>query len=253
MFMKKAMEAFERATIDELAEGVMEDPETGELVCLVCGKGFLPGEVFPVDGRFFDARSAARMHAEREHGSRFMSLLNLMRQWGGLSEIQARLLEAFFLGHDDERIAKELGISRSTVRNHRFRMKERVRQAKVFLAMNRILERNQKAETRLVEFGAKARIVDERFALTEEESEQLVRKYFREDGTLALFPTKAKARVALLRKIVERLAPGVRYTEKEMNAILSPLTEDHVIVRRCLVDYGFVSRVPDGSAYWVEM
>ena len=251
--MKKAMEAFERATIDELAEGVMEDPETGEQVCLVCGKGFVSGEIFQVDGRFFEARVAARLHVEREHGSQFLSLLDLMRQWEGLSETQSRLLEAFFRGHDDERIAKDLGISRSTVRNHRFRMKEKVRQAKVFLAMNRILERGRKAGTRLVDFGAKARMVDERFALTEEECEQLVRKYFREDGTLALFPTKAKARVALLRKIVERLTPGIRYTEKELNAILSPLTEDHVIVRRCLVDYGFVSRVPDGSAYWVEM
>jgi len=253
MFMNKVMKAFERAAIEELAEGVMQDPETGEQVCLVCGKSFLPGEVFSVDGRFFDARSAARMHAEREHGPRFFSLLNLMRQWEGVSETQARLLEAFFLGHDDERIAKDLGISRSTVRNHRFRMKEKVRQAKVFLAMNRIIEKNQKAETRLVESGAKTRIVDERFGLTEEESERLVRKYFREDGTLALFPTKAKARVALLRKIVERLTPGVRYSERELNAILSPLTEDHVVVRRCLVDYGFVSRLPDGSAYWVEM
>ena len=251
--MKKAIEAFEKATIEELAEGVMEDPQTGEQVCLVCGKGFLPGEVFQVDGRFFDARSAARMHAEREHGPRFLSLLKLMREWDGLSEPQARLLEAFFLGYDDERIAKELGISRSTVRNHRFRMKEKARQAKVFLAMNRILERSRKAETRLVDFGAKTRIVDERFALTEEESEKLVRKYFREDGTLVLFPTKAKARVALLRKIVGMLSPGVRYSERELNAILSPLTEDHVIVRRCLVDYGFVSRLPNGSAYWVQM
>lgn len=251
--MNMPMEAFERATIEELAEGVVKNPENGEQICLVCGKVFPMGEVFPVEGRLFDAPAAARLHAEREHGPRFTSLLNLLRDWEGLSETQARLLEAFFQGHDDATIARNLGISRSTVRNHRFRMKEKVRQAKVFLAMNRILEKGQKADTRLVDFGAKARMVDERFALTEEECEQLVQKYFREDGTLALFPTKAKARVALLRKIVGLLTPGVRYTEKELNAILSPLTEDHVIVRRCLVDYGFVSRVPDGSAYWVEM
>ena len=251
--MNKATEAFERASVEDLAEGVVQDPETGEQVCLVCGKGFSPGEVFPVEGRFFEAREAARLHVTREHGPQFFSLLGLLRQWEGLSETQARLLEAFFQGHDDERIAGDLGISRSTVRNHRFRMKERLRHAKVLLALGRILEKGQKAETRLVDFGAKARMVDERFALTEEESEQLVRKYFRDDGTLALFPTRAKARVALLRKIVGMLKPGVRYSERELNAILSPLTEDHVIVRRCLVDYGFVNRVPDGSAYWVEM
>ncbi|MFA0888881.1 MAG: DUF2087 domain-containing protein [Synergistales bacterium] len=251
--MNMAMEAFERATIEELAAGVVENPENGEQICLVCGKAFSRGEVFPVEGRLFDAQSAARLHTEREHGPRFIFLLNLLRDWEGVSDTQARLMEAFSLGHDDAVIARDFGISRSTVRNHRFRMKEKVRQAKVFLALNRILEKEQKTGARLVDFGAKARMVDERFALTEEESEQLVRKYFREDGTLALFPTKAKARVALLRKIVERLTPGVRYSEREMNAILSPLTEDHVIVRRCLVDYGFVNRLPDGSAYWVQM
>ena len=251
--MNKATEAFERATVEDLAEGVVQDPQTGEQVCLVCGKGFPAGEVFPAEGRFFEARAAARLHVEREHGPQFHFLLGLLRRWEGLSETQSRLLEAFFEGHDDARIAGDLGISRSTVRNHRFRMKERLRHAKVLLALGRILEKGQKAETRLVDFGAKARMVDERFALTEEESEQLVRKYFRDDGTLALFPTRAKARVALLRKIVGMLKPGVRYSERELNAILSPLTEDHVIVRRCLVDYGFVNRVPDGSAYWVQM
>ncbi len=251
--MKKAIEAFDRATVEELAEGIMEDPETKDLVCLACGRTFVPGEVFPVDGRFWEAKSAARLHIEREHGFQFVSLLNLLRQWNGISEVQSRLLEAFFRGHDDGRIAKDLGISRSTVRNHRFRMKERVRQAKVFLAMSRILEREQKAETRLVDFPANARMVDERFALTEEENEKILRKYFKDDGSLVRFPVKAKERVALLRKIVERLALGIRYSERELNAILSPLTEDHVLVRRCLVDYGFVSRVPDGSAYWVEM
>ena len=107
--MKKAMEAFERATIDELAEGVMEDPETGEQVCLVCGKGFVSGEIFQVDGRFFEARVAARLHVEREHGSQFLSLLDLMRQWEGLSETQSRLLEAFFRTADFMRNRTAIG------------------------------------------------------------------------------------------------------------------------------------------------
>lgn len=251
--MNKATEAFERATVEDLAEGVVQDPQTGEQVCLVCGQGFPAGEVFPAEGRFFEARAAARLHVEREHGPQFAFLLGLLRRWEGLSETQARLLEAFYQGHDDARIAADLGISRSTVRNHRFRMKERVRQAKVLLALARILEKSPGTETRLVDFGAKARMTDERFAITEAEYEHLIRKHFREDGTLVRFPVKAKERVALLRKIVGMLTPGVRYTERELNAILSPLTEDHVIVRRCLVDYGFVNRVPDGSAYWVEL
>ncbi|MDT8285021.1 MAG: DUF2087 domain-containing protein, partial [Thermovirgaceae bacterium] len=100
---------------------------------------------------------------------------------------------------------------------------------------------------------ANTRMADDRFALTEDEYERIIGKYFREDGTLDRFPLKAKERVALLRRIVGMLVPGERYTEKELNSILSAVTDDHVLVRRCLVDYGFVSRARDGSAYWVEL
>lgn len=251
--MKIAIEAFEKASIGELSEGVMEDPETHEWVCMSCGKTFAPGEVFPQDERFWEAKTAALLHAQREHGPQFLNLLKLMRQWKGVSDTQEHLLEAFFRGDDDARIAGDLGISRSTVRNHRFKMKERARHAKVFLAMMGILEKSQKPEARLVDFPANTRMADDRFALTEDEYDRIISKYFREDGTLDRFPLKAKERVALLRKIVGMLVPGERYSERELNAVLSAVSDDHVLIRRCLVDYGFVSRVRDGSAYWVEL
>lgn len=251
--MNLPFEAFERASISELAEGVMEDPETKAKVCLTCGKTFAAGEVFQSDGRFWEAGPAARLHSEGEHGPQFTYLLNLMKQWKGVSDPQAKLLEAFFRGDDDAKIASGSGISRSTVRNHRFRMKERARHSKAFLAMMLILDRKEKPEARLVDFPANTRIVDERFDLTAEECERIIGKYFREDGTMARFPIKAKERVALLRRVVGLLAPGEKYTEKALNGILSAVTDDYVLVRRCLVDYGFVSRLRDGSAYWVEL
>ena len=245
--------AFERASIGELAEGVMEDPETKAKVCLTCGRTFAAGEVFQLEGRFWEAGTAARIHSESEHGPQFNYLLNLLKQWKGVSDPQAKLLEAFFRGDDDGKIASDLGISRSTVRNHRFRMKERARHAKVFLAMMLILDQKGKPEARLVDFPANSRMAVERYALTREEYEKILRKYFREDGTLLRFPIKARERVALLRKIVELLEPGVRYSEKELKAILSKIADDHVLVRRCLVDHGFISRRADGSAFWVEL
>ena len=246
-------QAFEIASLEELAEGVMEDPETKAKICLKCGRTFETGEVFEVDGRYWEAEAAARIHSESEHGPQFGYLLDLLKQWRGVSDPQARLLEAFFKGDDDKKISSELGISRSTVRNHRFRMKERSRQAKVFLAIMKILEERQKPEARLVDFPANARMSDERYAITREEYEKILRKYFRDDGTLVRFPLKARERVALLRKIAGLLRPGERYSERELNGILSEVTEDHVLVRRCLVDYGFVSRMRDGSAYWIEL
>ena len=53
-------QAFEIASLEELAEGVMEDPETKAKICLKCGRTFETGEVFEVDGRFWEAEAAAR-------------------------------------------------------------------------------------------------------------------------------------------------------------------------------------------------
>ena len=212
--MYLSFEAFEKASIGELAEGVMEDPETKAKVCLKCGKTFNVGEIFQFKDRYWEAGQAARIHSKSEHGPQFNYLLNLLKQWKGVSDPQAKLLEAFFRGDDDGKIASDLGISRSTVRNHRFRMKERARHAKVFLAIMQILDQKEKPEARLVDFPANARMADERYALTAEEYGKILRKYFKEDGTLTRFPLKAKERVALLRKIVELLEPGGKILRK---------------------------------------
>jgi len=251
--MFNAVDAFEKASIDELADGVMKDTGAQEWVCLSCGKRFSEGEVFPVEGKFLQARRAALLHVETEHGPQFRNLLKLMHQWKGVSDTQEQLLGAFFNGDDDARVAEKLGITRSTVRNHRFRMKERARRARVFIAMMKILETSQKPEAKLVDFPSGAVMVDERFALTQEEYENFIEKFFCEDGSLKRFPLKAKIRVALLRKIAETLVPGKRYTEKELNTKLSAIYDDFVLIRRNLIDYGFMNRLRDGSAYWVEL
>ncbi len=120
-------------------------------------------------------------------------------------------------------------------------MKGRARHAKVFLAMMQILDQKAKPEARLLDLSANSRMADEQYALTRGKYEKITRKYFREDGTLLPFTLKARERVALPRKIVEPFGQGVRYSKKELNTLLAKIAEDYVLVRRCLVDHGFVS------------
>ena len=54
---------------------------------------------------------------------------------------------------------------------------------------------------------------------------------------------------AVLKYARQDLQPGRTYTEKEFNAALRPYTRDTSSVRRYLVDYGYVDREIDGSAY----
>ena len=39
------------------------------------------------------------------------------------------------------------------------------------------------------------------------------------------------------------------YSEGQVNALLQLLFEDHVFARRLLIEWGFLTRTPDGSAY----
>ena len=251
--MNVATEAFERASVEELAEGVLFDGQRRCWICLVCGRGFAQGEIFPREGRFWEAGEAARLHVREEHGPLGQWLADLETEWGGLSEVQGKVVAGFLEGLDDGALAARLSVSRSTVRNHRFRLKERARQAKVLLALMRVLESGQSEEDRFVEYPAHARGVDERYAVTEEEYARILRKYLGEDGRLVRFPLKAKERVALLRHLVQELEPGRRYAEREVNELLQAFHPDHGLLRRCLIDYGCMERTRDGSAYWVRL
>lgn len=68
------------------------------------------------------------------------------------------------------------------------------------------------------------------------------------DGRLVHLPTKESKRLVVLDHIAQRFEPGLRYTEKQVNASLSQLHEDTATLRRDLVDFGFMDRA-DGE-YW---
>ena len=68
--------------------------------------------------------------------------------------------------------------------------------------------------------------------------------------SLIRWPKKQKEKLVLLRRIVGLFENGRRYSENEVNALLSRLWADHVMIRRYLIDYRLLNRRPDGSQYW---
>jgi hypothetical protein len=95
---------------------------------------------------------------------------------------------------------------------------------------------------------------DERFAITEEENDEILSQYFPEglDGPLLEFPRKEKRKAAILKHISKRFVPHRTYTEKEVNEQLKSVFHDYVTLRRYLIEYGFLDRKADGSQYWVK-
>ncbi|MGE7674585.1 DUF2087 domain-containing protein [Lysinibacillus sp. NPDC094403] len=236
-------------TIEEISSGYVDVGERYE--CIFCKKIFDAEEVFKIDDRFFTAKKAIQLHIENEHISVFEALLQLNKKDTGLSDIQTELLKLFATGAPDKEIVNSTSAnSISTIRQHRFKLKEKEKQAKVFLAIMQALETTKVYEP--IHKGATQ--VDERYAITVDEKEKVLATYFKDglDGPIESFPSKEKRKIIILQHIVTKFAAGHKYTEKEINEILKPIFSDYVSLRRYLIEYGFLDRSDDCTTYWVK-
>ena len=74
-----------------------------------------------------------------------------------------------------------------------------------------------------------------------DDEETVLRTFFR-NGRLTEIPAKAGKRRIVLERIALEFEPGVRYDEKEVNAIVGRFFNDYASLRRYLVDEGFLDR-----------
>lgn len=251
-------EKFWNASIAELKQGynVETEERTEKYHCLVCGAAFEKGLIYQDGGQYYEAEKFAALHVDRVHGGMFNWLLTLDKKLSGLTELQKGLLQAFRQSLSDAEAAKALGIgSTSTVRNHRFTLREKVKQAKLFLAVMELAEEKPGASSPFVSIPRTAVMLDERFAITEQENAEILGTYFKQgpDGPLSEFPKRQKRKAAILRHLLQRFETGRRYSEKEINAVLEAAYPDYVTLRRYLIDYGLLDREEDGSSYWVKL
>jgi hypothetical protein len=71
---------------------------------------------------------------------------------------------------------------------------------------------------------------------------------FLRDGRLVQIPMARAKRRVVLEHIAAVFEPGIRYPEKDVNAILRAWYDDYVSVRRYLIDESLLSR--ENSVYW---
>ncbi|MGE5421987.1 MAG: DUF2087 domain-containing protein [Ignavibacteriales bacterium] len=246
---------FWQASLEELKQGYVFQKETGEYICLICGTTFLDGVVYPSDSQLYEARRMIGIHIEKNHRSMFHHLLNLDKKLTGLTDHQKNILELFFDGFSDSEVANALNTgSTSTIRNHRFTLREKQKQAKVFLAIMELLAERVPKKQAFIDIPSASKHVDDRFAITGQENDNVLNAYFVYglDGPLEEYPQKEKKRIVILRHLLKNFEVDRTYTEKEVNAILKPFFTDYVMLRRHMIEYGFMDRNPDGSSYWVK-
>ncbi|MDR0838522.1 MAG: DUF2087 domain-containing protein [Oscillospiraceae bacterium] len=244
------------ARLEELKRGFSFDAAAGCHACIFCGERFPDGEVFKADGRMFTAEKAAERHVEAEHGSAFDALIAQDKKYTGLTDVQKELMAYFYGGLGDKEIAALTRTSASTVRYQRYKLRERAKQARVFLALEELMEEGMRRKPEADEtlpVHESARQVDERFMITQAESDDIIARCFDrgDPPRLLRFPPKEKKKVVILRVFAARFAPGEKYTEREVNARISEMYGDYVTIRRYLIEYGFMDRTPDGAQYWL--
>lgn len=246
---------FYNASLPEIKQGYVYESETEEFVCIICSERFTKGRIYNLKEAFFEAEKAMRIHITQAHSSTFEVLLELDKKYTGLTEHQKKLLLCFHRNLSDKEIASQMeNDNTSTIRNHRSSFREKARQAKIFLAIMELLEEHGSKAEKLVEIPSGVTMADDRFVITEEENEKILKAYFQHGltGPLSNFPGKEKRKIAVLRQLIRRFDPERKYTEAEVNEILRNAFDDYVTLRRYLIEYGFLDRYPDGSLYWVK-
>lgn len=253
--MPNVSELLWQASLEEIKNGYLYNSTTDEYICLLCGKTFANGLIYPDGELLYEAQKYVAVHITQCHQSVFQVLLNLDKKLTGLTDHQKTLLGLFYEGYSDNEAAKKLNTgSVSTIRNHRFSLREKQKQAKIFLAIMDLLGDKLPPKQAFIDISLNTRQVDDQFAVTEHENEKILNAYLKQgpDGPLSTFPMKEKRRLVVLRHIINYFEPNRIYTEQEINAVLKKFYDDYVLLRRNLIEYGFMERKQDGSAYWLN-
>src|SRR5699024_12469192 len=130
---------FWNASLDELKQGYMVGDD--QFTCLLCGENIEKGIIYPFKNHLYEAERYTRIHIEQAHESVFNFLTSMDKKLTGLTDHQKNLLHLFYEGKNDKEVQQELDIgSTSTIRHHRFALKEKEKQAKTFLSIMKLLK-----------------------------------------------------------------------------------------------------------------
>jgi hypothetical protein len=211
-----------------------------------------------VNSKLYDAKSTAKFHIEIKHGSMIRYLLGMNSVFTRLTDIQREVLTLMSQGLSDKEVAAKLGVAQSTIRNHRYKLRQKEKQAKIFLALMDLLSKNtdekiSKLEKDVICDSHKtATTLDDRYNITDNEKENIIKIYMDDKGSLKSYPSKEKNKIIVLEQIAKNFSIGKIYSEKEINRVLKRIYEDYATIRRALIEYGFIERTNDCNSYWVK-
>lgn len=147
-------------------------------------------------------------------------------------------------------LAEKLNLSQPTVTHHAAKLreaaliKERRDKNTVYFKLNPdFISSGAEASLQFI-FSKGARNMEEK---SPENSlkESVLRNFFSKDGRLRQIPAQYKKKLIALQYMVEKLEPGVVYTEKEINEFIKQFHEDFATIRREFIMHQFMYRAND--------
>lgn len=179
---------------------------------------------------------AAQAHLAGAHGSVLAALLQLEKGLTGLTDKQKDLIRLWQSGVSDAQIAAQTGVSTSTLRNQRFALREREREARLLLMILSLSGLSALRPGKAIGHTSRREGIDQFF----------------QQGKLLSMPARESKKELVMQRFAALFTPGQTYTHREVRDIISPVWEDHAFVRRWLVDHHVLQRTTDGRTYWME-
>lgn len=231
-----------KLSLEDLERG-WSQTSTHQLVCNYCDATW-PQETSP---------KTLQTHLTEVHGGNLKALIHLESRYNTLTVKQQELLGAFATGIKDRDLAEQTGVTAATIRHQKFTFREKAKQAKLYLATYQAVFAQENPHDRLLDLPQHPQDPDDRWVITEDEAAKVLQHYFdfdREPLRLIRWPKKQKAVIVILTRIIDEIPAHQQFTEPEINAYLKPIYFDYTMVRRFLIEYHFLQRTTDGTAYW---
>jgi DNA-binding CsgD family transcriptional regulator len=191
-------EAICNATISDFKRGYIWSNNDEQFICLICGH------------KIGSLNTDLDLHVS-SHGNQIERLLLLEKKYTGLTEIQKELLTMMVNKNTNKEISMNLNCTESTIRNMKFALRERSKQARAFLAITELIE-----EDRITKMQPKLRSL----------------------------PAKEEKRKALLPRFISLFEPNKEYSEEAVKKLIRPIYSDDAMIRR------YLNRSSDGSKYY---
>lgn len=136
-FIKKVIEI---CTVEDLMKGYVYDDCHRVYTCIFCGEIYEEDLIYKYNEQLCTAKKAVEAHILEEHQSPFDFLLSLGKRHTGLTERQEEIFKILYDERDNQVIAEQMETTPATVRSYRFKIREKLRQAKVYMAITYLIE-----------------------------------------------------------------------------------------------------------------